>query len=124
MMDSLWRHPLLPVGILLCALGWGNTWLSAGKMEQYNRRLRSTTPLELSLDRSELHDLTVRTNESLLRRLHRGPGPSTVIAAKRDFYTLVYNGGRLIAVVGLLLALFGARALFLDTQAEPLRRRD
>jgi hypothetical protein len=122
-MDTLWRHPLLPIGILLCILGLGNTWVSAGKVGQYGRRLKATTSLESSFDRAEIHHLTARTNESLLKRLHRGPGPSSAAAAKRDFYTLVYNGGRLIALVGFLLALLGARGLFLDAQSWPSRRR-
>lgn len=114
-MDRFWRHPALPVGFLLFALGVGNTLVSAGKIEQYAQQLEPATSLETSFDRGEIQHLTARTNEALLRRLHRGPGPATLAAAKRDFYTLVYNGGRLIALAGVLLALIGARAVALDS---------
>jgi hypothetical protein len=120
-MDRAWRHPALLVGILLFALGVGNTLVSAGKIDQYAHRIEATTSLETSFDRREIQHLTARTNESLLRRLHRGPGPATLTAAKRDFYTLVYNGGRLIALGGVLLALFGARAVTLDAPARSRR---
>ncbi len=116
-MSSRWRNPLLPVGALLFALGVGNTWVSADKVEQYGRRLETAAAVEMPADLSELEHLTARTNASILRRLHRGAGQSSVAAAKRDFYTLVYNGGRLIALLGLLLALFGLRAVLLDPRA-------
>jgi len=121
-MQRVWRHSSLPVGILLVALGVGNSLVSAGKIDQYGDRIEATTSLETNFDRGEIQHLTARTNESLLRRLHRGPGPATVAAAKRDFYTLVYNGGRVIALAGILFVLFGARAVALDAPGRGAER--
>jgi hypothetical protein len=47
--------------------------------------------------------LTPRTNAMVLEHLHRRLGDYGVADAKRDFYTVVQSGGRLIAVIGLLL---------------------
>lgn len=122
-MQALWRHPTLPIGILLLALGIGNTFVSAGKVEEYARRLAGAAALESPTDLADLDHLTPRTNETLLRRLHRGSAHASVAAAKRDFYALVNDGGRLIALAGLLLALFGVRALLLEAPPRGAERR-
>ncbi len=101
-MHGFWRHPALPVGIVLLVLGIGNAVASRGKIIEYERRASGPAPM----DRPALegfHRLTARTSATLLDRLHPRRSDYDVIDAKRDLYTVVYSGGRLIAVLGLLL---------------------
>lgn len=113
-MSRFWRHPLLPVGLVIFALGIGNSWVSGGKVSEYSRRLKGAAALESPAPIEGFDHLSPRTSETLTRRLHRGAGHSSMAAAKRDFYALAYNGGRFLALIGLALALAGAWSLYLD----------
>lgn len=94
-----WKHPLLPIGLVLLAVGIGNWWISHGKVIEYSRRIAASRTVSKG-DLSGLNHLDARTNASLLRRLHRGADRTRMAGAKRDFYELVNSGGRLIAIVG------------------------
>ena len=102
-MQGFWRHPALPAGIVLLVLGLGNWMVSRDKILEYERRSRAPGVVEGSGSLEGFTRLTPRTNAMLLERLHRRLGDYGVADAKRDFYTVVQSGGRLIAVVGLLL---------------------
>src|SRR5262245_22170070 len=102
-MQGFWRHPALPIGIVLLVLGLGNWMVSRSKVLEYERRARAPEPIDGSGSLEGFARLTPRTNATLLERLHYRVGDYGVAAAKRDFYTVVHSGGRLIAVVGLLL---------------------
>lgn len=104
---GFWKQPLLPVGLALLVLGAGNWWVSRGKIAEYTQRMSVGSGVEVS-DMSGLTHLDERTNASLLRRLHSVPASHDTASAKRDFYVLVNNGGRLIAIVGIALASVGA----------------
>jgi len=102
-----WHHPALPIGVFLLVLGLGNWWVSRGKIAEYTQRIEASR----SLDGSDLYGfkhLDFRTNAALLRRLHRTPATLGIAEAKRDFYALINNGGRLIALLGLALTAIGA----------------
>jgi len=102
-MQGFWRHPALPVGTVLLVLGLGNWMVSRSKLLEYERRA-STAEVVVGSDSLEgFTRLTPRTNATLLERLHRRLGDYGITDAKRDFYTVVQSGGRLIAAVGLLL---------------------
>jgi hypothetical protein len=102
-MQGFWRHPALPAGIVLLVLGFGNWMVSHNKILEYERRARGPDVVDRSESLEGFTQLTPRTNAMVLERLHRRLGDYGVAAAKRDFYTVVQSGGRLIAVVGLLL---------------------
>lgn len=123
-MQGFWRHPALPVGIVLLVLGFGNWMVSRNKILEYERRSRGPDVVERSESLEEFPQLTPRTNAMLLERLHRRLGDYGVADAKRDFYTVVQSGGRFIAVVGLLLMGVGLLQRWRDrrvnrTAAEP-----
>lgn len=120
MSAQFWNHPLLPIGLLLLAVGIGNWSMSRGKVIEYSRRLAASRELAGG-DLSGLSHLTPRTNAHLLRRLHRGPGNSGIAGAKRDFYELVNNGGRLIAICGFGLFSVGVIRLIGDRRDETPR---
>jgi hypothetical protein len=102
-MQGFWRHPALPIGIVLLVLGVGNWVVSRSKMLEYERRARLPEMTERAGSLEGFTHLTPRTNAMLLQRLHLRLGDYGTADAKRDFYTVVYSGGRLIAVIGLLL---------------------
>jgi len=117
-----WKHPLLPIGIVLLVVGIGNWWISRAKLVEYTQRLQVSAPVT-SGDLSDYRELDSRTNATLLRRLHRAPAMRGMAAAKRDFYALVNNGGRLIALLGLALATAGLIRFADDRGTEPSHRR-
>src|SRR5271169_6223156 len=102
-MHVFWRHPALPVGVVLLVLGLGNWVASLDKISEYERGVREPGPIEGTSSLDGLSHLTPRTNATLLDRLHPHFGVYGVAEARRDFYTVVQSGGRLIAVAGLLL---------------------
>ena len=116
-----WNHPLLPVGLVLLAIGIGNWWISHGKVIEYSRRLAASRRLQAA-DISGLRHLDARTNASLLRRLHRGSDRAGMAGAKRDFYELVNSGGRLIAICGFGLFSVGAIRYIGDRNEERRRK--
>ncbi len=113
-----WNHPLLPIGIVLLVLGIGNCAISRAKVAEYSQRLRVTQNVA-STDLSQFPNLDGRTNASLLRRLHRAPATASMASAKYDFYVLVDNGGRLLALLGLVLAGIGGFRLAGDRPSHP-----
>lgn len=102
-MQGFWRHPALPVGVVLLVLGLGNWMVSRNKLLEYERRGGAAEVVEGTGSLEGFTRLTPRTNATLLERLHPRLGDYGVQDAKRDFYTVVQSGGRLIAAVGLLL---------------------
>jgi hypothetical protein len=118
---GFWKHPLLPIGVLLLAVGIGNWWISLGKVSEYSRRLAASREVE-SGDLGGLSHLDARTNASLLRRLHRGPSTAGIAGAKRDFYQLVNNGGRLIAICGFGVLCVGAIRYWNERGADSMDR--
>lgn len=102
-MHGFWRHPALPIGVVLLVLGMGNWVASRSKIAEYARRTSELTPIEPTASLEGFKRLTPRTNTTLLQRLHHRFSEYGVAEARRDFYIVVQSGGRLIAVVGLLL---------------------
>jgi hypothetical protein len=89
--------------MVLLVLGLGNWMTSRSKVLEYERRGHSAEPTERTGSLQGFQRLTPRTNATLLERLHPRLGDYGVADAKRDFYAVMQSGGRLIAVVGLLL---------------------
>lgn len=102
-MDGFWRHPALPIGVVLVVLGLGNWVASRDKIAEYEHRVREPDPSEGPSSLEGFTHLTPRTNATLLERLHPHFGDYGVAEARRDFYTVVQSGGRFIVVTGLLL---------------------
>ena len=102
-MQSLWRQPVLTVGIVLLIVGMGNWLVSRNKILEYTERRQASNAIGQIGSLKEFPELTPRTNATLLKRLHRGLGDATLAEAKLDFYTVVHSGGRLFSALGLLL---------------------
>lgn len=106
-MREFWRYPAIPIGIVLVVLGVGNWLGSHSKVVEYEQRAREGDPVESTQSISGFSRLTPRTSATLLDRLQPHFGGYGVAAARRDFYAVVQSGGRLIAVIGLLLVGIG-----------------
>ena len=102
-MYGFWRHPALPIGVVLLVLGLGNWVASRSKLVEYERRAHAPDPIAATASLEGFKRLTPRTSTTLLDRLQRRFGDYGATDAKRDFYTVVQSGGRFIAVIGLLL---------------------
>ena len=104
---STFRNPLLPVGLMLVVLGFGNWYTGADKGHEYEVLLAAGhLPANLA-DFDEFHELTARTNATLLNPIQRGNDESTFLNAKLDFYKVVQSGGRILILVGLFCAAAG-----------------
>jgi hypothetical protein len=106
-MQRFWRQPALPVGLVLIVLGVGNWSVSQPKVAEYARRASAPDPIDTRASYEDFQRLTAHTNSGVLEGLHRGSGDYRDADAKRDFYTVVDRGGRVIALVGLLLTGIG-----------------
>jgi len=120
-MRGFWRHPALPIGVVLLVLGLGNWVVSRGKLNEYQRRSAAAESVEQGSLEGYTR-LTQRTNATLLERLHRRPRDYDVVDARRDFYIVIHDGGRLIAAVGLLLIGAGALGRWREQRMRPPER--
>lgn len=101
------RNPLLPVGLLLVVLGFGNWYTGLRKSVEYERLVvagKLPAPME---DVDEFRELNADTNATLLRTLQRGSVESTIAYAKLDFYKVVQSGGRMFVLLGFFAAAAG-----------------
>ncbi len=101
------RGPLLPVGLLLVALGIGNWYTGRDKALEHEQMLAAAklaAPVEHFED---FGHLTARTTGTLLSSLQRGDDEYTIVTAKLDFYRVVQSGGRLMIFLGLFCAAAG-----------------
>lgn len=95
------RRPLLPVGLVLVALGAGNWYTGSTKSLQYEQLLAARNQPAPVADSTGFRELTARTTLTLLSNLDRGTDDFAVVNAKLDFYKVVQSGGRLLILLGL-----------------------
>ena len=116
---SALRSPLLPVGLLLVIIGFGNWYTGQDKGAEYERLLATgnlPAPVEQFAD---FHELNAHTTATLLSALQRGTDEYTIVNAKLDFYKVVQSGGRLFILFGLFCAAAGMiRSWYRQRQAE------
>ena len=104
---AAFRNPLLPVGLLLVILGFGNWWTGCARGHEYEVLLASG-PLPANLAAfEEFDEIDARTNVTLLDPIQRGNDESTFANAKLDFYKVVQSGGRVLVLAGLFCAATG-----------------
>lgn len=97
---SLARNPGLWVGLALIAIGGGNWINGAVKLSEYEAvASRRPTKGDIELPEGFPH-LNERTNAALLEPLHSRVTSRSFAEGKRDFYSVVQSGGRLIVLIG------------------------
>ena len=98
---GVFRHPLLPVGVLLVVLGAGNCYAARGKIVEYERLLE-TDSLPGSIEHlDDFRELDPHTSATVLNPLQRGSDEHSLVGAKLDFYKVVQSGGRMLTLLGL-----------------------
>jgi hypothetical protein len=101
------RNPLLPIGLLLIILGFGNWYTGKDKGSEYEELLRIGKFPAPAAHFEEFRELDARTTATLLTPLQRGSDQHTLIATKLDFYKVVQTGGRILILLGLFCAAAG-----------------
>jgi hypothetical protein len=101
------RHPLLPVGLLLVVLGFGNWYTGKDKGSEYDELLSTGKLPSAAEPFEEFRELDARTSATLLRSLQRGSDESALVNAKLDFYKVVQSGGRIFVLLGLFCTAAG-----------------
>ena len=104
---SVLRNPLLPVGLVLLGLGFGNWYTGRDKVLEHEQLLAAEAPPARVESFEEFRELDGRTNAALLRPLQGGNDAAAIINAKLDFYKVVQSGGRILMLVGLFCAAAG-----------------
>jgi len=102
-----WRNPLLPIGVLLVILGFGNWYTGIDKGSEYEELLAAGHLQVPEQDFDGFTQLDARTNRTLLSSLQRGSDSSALVNAKLDFYKVVQSGGRMLVLSGLFCAAAG-----------------
>lgn len=101
------RNPLVPIGFVLVALGFGNWHTGRTKVAEHEQMLAAGN-LPARVERyEEFRELSAHTNATLLRPLQAGSDATSVITEKLDFYRVVRSGGRMLMLLGLFSAAAG-----------------
>jgi hypothetical protein len=101
------RSPLLPVGLLLIIIGFGNWYTGIDKGAEYERWLAAGNMPTTVDDYQDFQHLDARTTATLLDPLERGSDEYTLANAKLDFYRVVQSGGRMLILLGLFCSAAG-----------------
>jgi hypothetical protein len=104
---SALRSPLLPVGLLLVVIGFGNWYTGWDKAAEHERLLAAGNLSAPAEHFEDFRELDARTTATLLSALQRGSDEHTIVSAKLDFYKVVQSGGRLLVLLGLFCAAAG-----------------
>jgi len=102
-----WRTPLLPIGLFLVLLGFGNWYTGKDKSVEYVEILAAGKIPALAEDFEDFPELSGHTTATLLSPLQRGSDAHTSVTAKLDFYQVVQSGGRLLVLLGLFCTAAG-----------------
>jgi hypothetical protein len=106
------RNALLPVGLLLITIGFGNWYTGIDKGTEYERLLAAGNLPTTVDDFQDFPHLTARTTATLLDPLQRGSDEYTLANAKLDFYKVVQSGGRMLMLLGLFCSAAGVIRLW------------
>lgn len=107
-MGTLFRQPLLAVGLVLTFLGAGNWYAAQSKLHRYRGALIEQHGKEPVVGHSDFPQLTAAMNANLLRPLRYGSGEYERVEAKVDFYHVVHRGGLVLALLGLSCLVTGS----------------
>jgi len=115
------RHPLLPIGVILVVLGFGNWYTGMDRSREAERTLAAGDRPALPDDIEDFRELDAHTTTTLLSPLRRGGDASSMVHAKLDFYQVVQSGGRMLVLLGLFCT---AAALIRSWYRQHVAERD
>lgn len=101
-------NPVFYCGVAIFLLGVGNWWIGSDKVQDHRALLRTAEAVSALAPTEGFEQLSARTNASLLKPFRVSFGRVSALEQKLEFYRVVKTGGRILAALGLLLALWGA----------------
>lgn len=101
------RNPLLPIGLLLVILGFGNWYTGKDKGAEYEDLLATGNIPAPAVHFEEFRELDAHTTATLLTPLQHGSDQHTLMTTKLDFYKVAQSGGRILILLGLFCAAAG-----------------
>jgi hypothetical protein len=101
------RNPLLPIGLLLVILGFGNWYTGRDKGAECEEVLATGDIGTPAVPFEEFRELNAHTTATLLTPLQRGSDQHTLVTTRLDFYKVVESGGRILILLGLFCAAAG-----------------
>ncbi len=104
---SVWRNPLLPIGLLLVVIGFGNWYTGRDKGAEYEQLLATGNIPAPDAHFEEFTQLNAHTTATLLSPLQRGSDQHALVITKLDFYKVVQSGGRMLILLGLFCTAAG-----------------
>lgn len=116
---EIYSSYLLVAGFLLLVLGLGNWVVGTVQVSKYQSLLHKTALTGLEESYRSFQELDQKKNEELLRRINEDREKYNAARVKKDFYSVVLSGGRLLFFVGALLTFFALiRVIRQDTLAK------
>jgi hypothetical protein len=101
------RNPLLPIGLFLVILGFGNLYTGVDKGREYEALLAAGHLPAPTAQFDGFPELDAHTTTTLLSPLQRGGDMHALLNTKLDFYKVVQSGGRILVLLGLFCAAAG-----------------
>src|SRR5499426_4250629 len=102
---DIYSSHLLILGVVCFVLGIGNWTVGAVETTKYQNLLRKTAQTGLEESYRSFQELDHQKNEEVLRRINDDREKSNAARVKLNFFFVVLTGGRLLFVVGAILAL-------------------
>jgi len=116
---EIYSSYLLVAGFLLLLLGLGNWVVGTVQVSKYQGLLHKTALTGLEDSYRSFQELDHKKNEEVLRRINEDREKYNAARVKKDFYSVVLSGGRLLFFLGVLLTFFALiRVIRQDTLAK------
>ena len=109
-------------GLVCLILGIGNWTVGAIETAKYQALLRKTAQTGLEESYRSFQELDHQKNEEVLRRINDDREKSNAARVKLNFFFVVLTGGRLLFVVGAILALSTAVRLIRRDASMKIRK--
>ena len=108
---EIYSSSLMVSGLVCLVLGIGNWTVGALETAKYQALLRKTAQTGLEETYRSFQELDQRKNAEVLRRINDDREKSNAAKVKLNFFFVVLTGGKLLFVIGAILALSAAVGL-------------
>jgi len=108
---EIYSSSVMVCGLVCLVLGVGNWTVGALETAKYQALLRKTTQTGLEETYRSFQELDQQKNAEVLRRINDDREKYNAAKVKLNFFFVVLTGGKLLLVIGALLALSAAVGL-------------
>jgi hypothetical protein len=108
---EIYSSAVMVSGLVCVILGIGNWAVGAHETAKYQALLRQTAQTGLEETYRSFQELDQQKNAEVLRRINDDREKSNAARVKVNFFFVVLTGGKLLFVIGALLALSAAISL-------------